>query len=360
MKVRELTRNKLAGDNSVTLLGFCLMGNAQRFNPSIEIFNPCMEAGLANKQSCNLTTICLNAYIKGNDLDREAFERDLRLITRIGSRQTTVKQWHPDWDEVQKRDRLLGVSMTGVMEAFEIIGHDCDMKFMREFFTWAGDIVRDEADKYHDYLGIPRSARVSLFKPEGTLSQLRTTSSGIHRLYAPYFIRGVEFSSNDALAKALLDAGLTPIPKEANTLEEARSWIFKFPIKTVASIRSIDEPAIAQLERYKLVQNTYVRDGHNTSVTVSVAEHEWEEVTQWVYDNWDYIINISFLNKFDPEVGTPYPYLPYIPCSKETYESMPKVELDEEELISLISIFEQEDEEYELEKGCDTGFCPTR
>ena len=101
---------------------------------------------------------------------------------------------------------------------------------------------------------------------------------------------------------------------------------------------------------------------HNQSVTITVASHEWDDVTQWVYDNWDSCVGIAFLPRFDPnEPGNLYPQMPYETCTKEQYEQMPKVELDEDELISLISLFEQEYEEQDIGSDCNSkGFCPSR
>lgn len=336
------------------------------------ITHNCGETGLRNKQTCNLTT--LNPYYHyklradGSYMfDHKLWHRTVKLATRVGSRITTVSQWHPEWDKVQKSQRLLGVSMTGVMDAVERFRWSTEG--LDNFLWQTADLVRQEADNYHEELGIERSARVTLFKPEGTLSQLPTVSSGIHRSYAETYYRRIRFSSQDPLALALYDLNIPVVPEnsQGDKLfdEKCNTWVFTFPVKTDAEIRAIDESAINQLERYKLAMTTYVRDGHNCSVTITVASNEWEEVTKWIYDNWDYCIGLTLLPRFDPVEGgkAMYPNMPYEPCSVNDYQQL-KVklpQLKEEELIKLLSTYESSFEEQELDSDCNgKGVCPVR
>jgi hypothetical protein len=284
----------------------------------------------------------------------------------VACRQTTATQWHPDWDLVQKRDRLIGVSMTGVEDAFDVLNWDEQM--IEDFYNWAADIVRDEADKYNAHLGIERSKRVTLVKPEGTLSQLPTVSSGIGKAYAPYYLRRVRFSSLDPLAVALEKLGVPVVPEneQGDNLfdEKCNTWVFTFPIKTNAKIRAIDEPVESQFERYVRIQNSYVREGYNASNTIMVSPDEWDKVPQLIYNNWDKIIGVTFLPRFDPREGgkAAYPNMPYEPCEQHEYEELfadlPK--LSENELIELVAQYEHVEEEQSLEDSCSTGMCPVR
>lgn len=351
--------------------GLSIRGNARKHDEEIMGFNPCHEAGLKNQQSCNLTTNNVYAFVKCDEhgkwyFDEIGWRKSLYLSTRIGSRVTTLSQWHPEWDEVQKSQRLLGVSMTGLMDAVEKLGWTEDE--MLYFCKRSKEYVRQIADEYHDKLKIECSARVSLLKPEGSISQLPTVSSGAHRSYAPQFIRRVRFSSVDPLAKALLDIfgedNVHPENGQGEDLhgENVDTWVFSFPIKTSAKIRAIDESAISQLERYKLLQNNYVADGHNCSITVTVAPNEWYSVVDWVYENWDSVIGVSFLPKYDPEIQT-YPQMPYEPCCESKYKELKSItpSFNENQLIELISKYEKSYEEYDiLDEACSTGFCPTR
>lgn len=425
--------------------GFWVVGNSQRLATSpIKVTNPCAEAALDDRQSCNLTTKNVKACIFFDkelgkwEYNWELGKKILELITRLGTRITLADQWHPEWDKAQKRDRLLGVSMTGVMDAFDLLEWDYEQQ--KYFFQWCKDTAIKAADDYHDYLGINRSARVCLMKPEGTISLLPTVSSGIHRAYAPYYLRRVRFSKADPLAKVLLELGLKPVPENGqgfdklvqiiqriatikaeiesihtksasivwkfldffnkglrlkrdleltnlntelaqlqNNLEEIASedvtssllnwsvcntWVFTFPIKTEAKTRAIDEPITEQLERYRLAQTNYADRGHNISITATVAPDEYEIAANWVNDNWDDIIGIAFLPRFDPVDGgkASYPLMPLEPCDQQAYETL-KSQLPvlvQSEIIKKLSEIEKGFEEQELEKGCSTGACPVR
>ncbi len=351
--------------------GLWIRGNARKYDDQIVGTNPCVETGLRDRQSCNLTTNNVVAFVKYNEqnepyLDEYEWRKSLYLSTRIGSRVTTLSQWHPEWDKVQKSQRLLGVSMTGIIDAANLL--NWSEEEMEDFFTRSRLYVREVADAYHEQLGIERSARISLLKPEGSISQLPTVSSGVHRGYAPHYIRRVRFSSVDPLAKALLDVfgedKVFPENGQGDNLygDGVDTWVFSFPIETAAKIRAIDEPAIAQLERYRLAQTSYTADGHNTSITVTVAPDEWDDVVEWVYENWDCVIGVSFLPKYDPEIET-YPQMPYEPCSVEVCNDLKEITptFTENELIALISKYEDKYSDYEiLEDACATGACPIR
>lgn len=353
--------------------GFWIIGNSQKLATShIKGCNPCSEAALDDHQSCNLTTGNVRSCVYFDEKTQtwqfnwELWETILELITRLGTRITLADQWHPEWDKTQKRDRLLGVSMTGVMDAFDLLEWDYEQQ--KYFFQWCKEVVIKAADNYHDYLGINRSARVCLFKPEGSISQLPTVSSGIHRAYAPYYLRRVRFSKADPLAKVLLDLGLKPVPEngQGDDLfgEICNTWVFTFPIKTNAKIRAIDESVIDQLERYRLAQTNYADRGHNVSCTITVAPDAYETAANWVNDNWDDIIGIAFLPRFDPVEGgkASYPLMPYEPCDQETYETLKSQLpiLSQSDIIKKLSEIEKGFEEQELEKGCSTGACPIR
>lgn len=252
------------------------------------------------------------------------------------------------------------------MDAFDLLGWDYEQQ--KYFFQWCKQVAIKAADDYHTYLGINRSARVCLMKPEGTISLLPTVSSGIHRAYAPYYLRRVRFSKSDPLAQVLLNLGLTPLPEngQGDDLfgDDCNTWVFTFPIKTDAKTRAIDEPVTKQLERYRLAQTNYADRGHNISCTITVAPDEYETAANWVNDNWDDIIGIAFLPRFDPVEGgkAAYPLMPLEPCDKETYEAL-KAQLpvlSQTDIINKLSEIEKGFEEQELDQGCATGACPIR
>jgi hypothetical protein len=294
-------------------------------------------------------------------------EETIKLITRIGCRQTLANQWHPDWDYIQKRDRLLGVSMTGLVDALDLL--KWGKTELSRFFAWCKRISVKEADRYHDSLGINHSARVTLMKPEGTISKLPGVSSGIHRSYAPYFYQRIRFSKTDPLATVLINLGINPVPENGQGddlyAEKCNTWVFTFGIKSNTPIRAIDESALDQLERYRLAQVNYADRGHNTSATITLAPDEYDIAANWINDNWDDIIGVSFLPRFDPSEGgqAAYPNMPWEPCTKEQYEKVKDTLplLTEEQLITLLSSIEKGYEEEEiLEDKCGVGSCPLR
>lgn len=376
--------------------GFVCLGNNQKLRPNVEGVNPCAEINLQNKQCCNLTTLNLNSFIeqnsvsKTNYLDFAKLQKSTQAIVRAGSRATLVNQWHPEWDKKQKEDRLLGQSMTGIMDAFNQLEEAENEKWIEQFYRHQRNLVRDTADKYHDSMGIEHSASVTTIKPEGSISQLPTVSSGIHQPYAPFYQRNVRFSNQDPLSQALKDMGVkvspennqgnvppknlwqkilkmfgkfNPSNEEKLMADDCNTWIFSFPIKTNAKIRQIDESAISQLERYKSAQQNYI-ESHNVSITVNVGENEWNDIVDWVYNNYDLIGNISLLPKFDPDT-VPYPNLPYLPINEQEYNKLYKQcpILEEEQLIEKIMEYENDEfqEEYEiLDSACSGGSCPVR
>ena len=335
--------------------------NALLRRENFEGANPCFEILLASLGVCNLTTENVLAFVDefGNFLLEEA-KKSIRLLTRVGSRITLVDMWDKDWDYIQKRDRLLGVSLTGIVEAYNAL-NDTEKLNWEHYITELRKAAREEADDYHDAIGIPRSYLVTCCKPEGTLSQLPTVSSGIHAPYAPYYTRRIRISKRDPIANALLDLGLIPVPEngQGNDIhaDECNTWVFSFSVKTKAQIRSIDESAIEQLERYKFFMKNWAE--HTVSVTITVAENEWDGVVDWVWENWEYCIGIAFLPRFDPaELDSPYPNMPYESSTEADYQPL---EISESQLVSLISKYETEYEEYELDASCGSGgSCPVR
>ena len=352
--------------------GFWIIGNSQKLAESpVAGTNPCAEASLDNDQSCNLTTVNQTSYVYWNEKTNryeynwKLAKQDIKLITRIGSRQTCASQWHPNWDSTQKRDRLLGVSMTGVQDAFDLLNWDNQEKAY--FYKWTKEVAINEANSYHDFMGINRSTRVTLMKPEGTISQLPTVSSGIHKAYSPYYYRRIRFSKTDPLAQALLDAGLKAVPENNQGTDlydsQCTTWVFTFPVKTNTKIRAIDEDCIIQLESYKLAQVNYADRGHNISATITLNTEEYDVAAEWINNNWDDIIGVSFLPRFDPVEGgvAAYPLMPYEPIDEKQYNELKKSTptFTEKELLNILTKYESSYEEKELEEGC-SGSCPVR
>lgn len=351
--------------------GFWIRANSRALaKGEIDGTNPCGEAALRDKQSCNLTTQNLVAFIKEENgrksIDWEALRTSTKIITRIGSRQTLCSQWHPEWDKVQKAERILGVSYTGYGDLVEEL--NLSIEEQKELQVFIKNTAVEEANEYHKRLGINPSFRVTLIKPEGTISLLPDVSNGLHDRYGRYYIKRMRISRYDPLAWVLKDLGLSPSPEnnQGDDLlgDKCDTWVYTFGVSSNTSRRAIDVPAVEQLERYKLIQDNYCDRGHNASVTVTVAEDEWKEVRDWMYDNWSSIIGLTFLGKYDPAVDekASHPQLPFEPATEERVKELINNTpiLNEKDVIELLKKYESEYVEHKLESSCETGNCPIR
>jgi len=188
-------------------------------------------------------------------------------------------------------------------------------------------------------------------KSHNTLSQLPTVSSGLHRAYAPYYIRRIRISAMDPVAKALQKLGLS---FEYDHGKKER-LVFSFPIKTDAKLAANNESAIDQFNRYLTFQKFYT--DHNSSCTLTIGENEWESIVNSVYSNWNDVIACAFLPKYTDA----YPQMPYEEISKEKYEEMVEKFPNLKNLEDLVNEIEiQEYEDVELDSDCSSGVCPIR
>lgn len=331
--------------------GFFNLRAARRRRPTMEGSNPCMEVLMDNRGFCNLCTINLMSFVDRGYFNIHGALQAISLATRVGSRMTNIDISLPKWDKVQKRDRLLGVSMTGIMDAFDALGWEHDSEEAREVLTLLRKEANDEASRYAHEMRIPRPLLVTTLKPEGTLSQLPTVSSGLHRSYAPYFIRRVRVSDMDPVCKALINIG---VPYEPDASKKER-MVFSFPLRTSTKISANEEPAHRQFNRYLTMMEHYV--DHNASCTLTIGEDEWEEMEKLVYENFDSVVACAFLPKYTDA----YPQMPYEEITKEVYEEMMKTFPDLTHLPELVNMYERDEfEEDELEAECAGGACPIK
>jgi len=269
--------------------------------------NPCGEIILQSKQFCNLSEV----VARSND-DEKSLMRKIRLAAILGTYQASLTNFpylSKAWKTSCESERLLGVSVTG----------QWDSKASREESTLKR--LKEEAVKvnkeYSKQFGIEQSTSVTCVKPSGTVSQLVDCSSGMHARFSPYYIRRVRISATDSLFKMLRDQGVPHKAEVGQIYGEASTYVFEFPVKAPkGSIYSNDLSALEQLEHWKKVKIAYTE--HNPSVTISVAENEWIEVADWVYENWEIIGGLSFL----PRSNHVYELAPYEEINKEKYEEL--------------------------------------
>jgi adenosylcobalamin-dependent ribonucleoside-triphosphate reductase len=331
--------------------GFMNLEAAQKRKKDVEGANPCLEILLRDRGLCNLTTHVMPSFVKNCKLLLEKLKEAITLSVRASIRMTCLPLELYEWDKIQKEDRLLGISLTGWYDAIDKLNYTTEQEI--ELANILKETAKAEAEKYSKELNIPTPKLVTTIKPEGTLSLLAGVSNGLHRSHSEYYIRRIRISANDPLVKVCEELGYPVSPENGQDLETCNTKVISFPVHSSAKITKYDVTAIQQLETYKMFMQHYVE--HNASITVTVKNNEWEEVEQWVWDNWDEIVAVSFLSLDDNF----YPQAPYESITKEKYEELEK---NMKPFIpSLLSKYEMEEIELDLgETECTSGACPVR
>ena len=301
-----------------------------RRDPDFEFgTNPCSEIILRPYQFCNLTEVVVRATDTIEDL-----ERKVRLATTLGTIQSTYTHFpylRKVWQRNTEEERLLGVSLTGIMDNPLMTSAN---KGLEETLEHLRSIAVATNVEWAERLGIPVSTAITCVKPSGTVSQLVDSASGIHTRHSPYYIRTVRGDNKDPLTQFMKDQG---IPSEPCVMKPDQTTVFSFPMKSPegAVVRD-DVSAMEQLKTWLIYQRHWCE--HKPSVTVSVKDEEWMEVGAFVYEHFDEMSGVSFL----PYDGGTYQQAPYQECGKSDYNTlkdlMPK-SID----WSKLSEYEQED-----------------
>jgi ribonucleoside-diphosphate reductase alpha chain len=275
--------------------------------------NPCGEIILRDKSFCNLSEV----VIKSTDSVAKLMEK-IRIATILGTWQATLtdfKYVSHKWKDNCDEERLLGVSMTGIMDN-EITNGNLGIPKLTKILNQLRDHATEVNKEFAKKIGINQATAITCVKPSGNISQLCNSSSGIHARYAPYYIRSVRVSKMDPIAKFMVDKGF---PYEPDITKPDQTLVFQFPVKSpVNSITRTDKTAIEQLELWMIYKDEYC--DHNPSCTINVKEKEWPKVGGWVFDNFDKISGVAFL----PSTEHSYKQAPYEECTKEQYEELKK------------------------------------
>ena len=277
--------------------------------------NPCSEIILRSREFCNLSEV----VIRRNDT-RESLKAKVKHATILGTFQSTLTEFKylsREWKRNCDEERLLGVSLTGIMDNPLTNGSKNGLKELLEELR---DVAYETNKEWADRLGIPHAAAITCVKPSGTVSQLVDSASGIHARHNPFYIRTVRADNKDPLCKLMQEMGF---PNEPDVTKPDHTTVFSFPMKSPKdAVFRMDMSALEQLELWKTYQESWCE--HKPSVTISVKEDEWVDVAAWVYENFDSISGISFL-PFSEHV---YRQAPYQDCTEEEYnealEQMPK------------------------------------
>ena len=270
--------------------------------------NPCGEIILRSKGLCNLSEIVIREKDTLADLKEK-----VRVATIIGTFQSTLTNFRylrSDWKRNQEEERLLGVSMTGIMD------HPVLSKPTEECINWLKELREYAIDTnkvWAEKLGIPQSAAITTVKPSGTVSQLVGCSSGIHPAYSQYYIRTVRMDNKDPLTVFFKSAG---VPNEPDVTKPSDITVFSFPQKgTESGVTRNETNAIEQLKLYSVYQKHWTE--HNPSITVYYKDDEFLNIGAWIYNNFSDVSGVSLL----PHSDHVYKQAPYQEITKEEYDN---------------------------------------
>jgi len=271
--------------------------------------NPCSEIILRPYQFCNLTEVVVRATDTITDL-----ERKVRMATILGTIQSSYTKFpylRKVWANNTEEERLLGVSLTGIMDNPLMTSANAGLEKTLEHLR---NVAVTTNAEWADRLGIPHSTAISCVKPSGTVSQLVDSASGIHARHSPYYIRTVRGDNKDPLTQFMKDKG---VPNEPCVMKGDTTTVFSFPVKSPeGAVTRNDMTAIEQLETWLTYQRHWCE--HKPSVTISVRDSEWMDVGAFVYKHFDEMSGVSFL----PHSDHTYQQAPYQDCTKEEYEEL--------------------------------------
>jgi ribonucleoside-diphosphate reductase alpha chain len=291
--------------------------------------NPCSEIILRPYQFCNLTEVVVRATDSVEDL-----ERKVRLATILGTIQSTYTKFpylRKVWRDNTEAERLLGVSLTGIMDNPLMTSKN---KGLEKTLEHLRNVAVDTNAVWAERLGIPVSASITCVKPSGTVSQLVDSASGIHARHNPYYIRTVRGDNKDPLTQFMIDQG---IPAEPCVFKGDTTTVFSFPQKSPnKAVTRNDMTAIEQLETWLTYQRSWCE--HKPSVTITVRDSEWLAVGAFVYEHFDEMSGVSFL----PHSDHTYQQAPYQDCTKQEYEELLKL-MPERIDWNKLNEYEQED-----------------
>ena len=292
--------------------------------------NPCSEIILRPYQFCNLTEVVVRS-----DDTLASLKRKVEYATILGTFQSTLtdlKYLRKIWRDNTEQERLLGVSLTGIMDS-ELLNDATDTGLEKRLQELR-QVAVDTNLGLSDALGIEQSTAITCVKPSGTVSQLVNSASGIHARHSNYYIRTVRGDKKDPLTQFLIDQN---IPCEDDVMQPDNTTVFSFPVESPEkAVTRNDTSALAQLDLWLVYQKHWCE--HKPSVTITVKEDEWLDVGAWVYNNFDNVAGISFL----PHTDHTYKQAPYQECSKKDYLSLAKTMPDNIDW-SLLSEYEVED-----------------
>ena len=331
--------------------GFINAKHARERAPWFMGVNPCAEILLGNKSFCNLVEVDWGKFIG----DPGGLIKAIELAARANYRQTCVNLkdgiLSDTWHELNEFLRLCGVGATGIVKYLQYTPNALDLRSFRMAAQIAAEGMADE-------LGLPHPKLVTTVKPSGTLSKVMDTTEGAHKPLGKYIFNNIRFSKNDELIPLLREASYRifddPYSSDSVLVTVPVAYTdVQFDL-TEDGLEVNLESAVDQLERYKLLMDHYV--DHNCSITISYSPEEVPDIVDWLFENWDSYVGVSFILRNDPtktaaDLG--YPYLPQEVVTREVYEEYVAT-------LKPVDVYATKDEEMVETDDCATGACPIR
>ncbi len=306
--------------------------------------NPCSEIILRPREFCNLT----EAVVRSDDT-KNSLGRKIVHATILGTWQSTLTNFRylsSKWKTNCEEERLLGVSLTGIMDCPLTNGSSGEN--LPSLLTHLKEVAVSTNKVHAEQIGINPSASVTCVKPSGTVSQLVDSASGIHTRHSPFYIRTIRTDVKDPLCNLLVDSG---VPHEPDVTNPSNVMVFSFPMRSPkSSLTRKDFSAISQLELHRLYSQFWAE--HKVSQTISVKENEWIEVGSFVYKNFEDISGVSFL----PYSDYVYEQAPYTECSEKEFNNLSK-QIPDINWNSLTSYEELDNTVSSQELACTSGSC---
>lgn len=343
--------------------GIINVAEAKRRRADFAGVNPCCEIILPPNAVCNLTTVNMVAFAdKQGNVDWDSLEEAFVLSARAGYRMTCVDLELEGWNVAHHRDRLTGCSMTGWQDFIAKMSNDTFVRAGGKagILKWLRSVIHEAGEDIASELKTPVPLLMTALKPEGSLSLVANgVSPGVHWQHSPYFIRRIRVNAHDPLALTAKELGWQIHPEVGQDMETATTLVIDFPVHSPSEVTKADIPAVEQLKEYILFQKFYT--DMNTSNTITVKPDEWEEVEDFVYNHWDDMLGVTFLELN----STYYPLMPYEECTKEEYEELKsKMKPFDPDLLNAMELSSRNmGKEFEIlddRAECSQGVCPIR
>jgi ribonucleoside-triphosphate reductase len=336
--------NLVAAKKSAENLGTNSHGALRRDVSKIAGTNPCAEILLRNKGFCNLSEVVVRA-----EDTKETLLKKVEIATILGTFQSSLTDFRyllKEWKKNAEEERLLGVSLTGILDNLFMSTPSDELK---EFLVELRDKTIETNRKWSKLLGIPESASITCVKPSGTVSQLVDSASGIHPRHSDYYIRTVRSDNKDPLCILMKQMGF---PNEPDVTKPEHTTVFSFPVRSPDHARFRNQvTAIQHLELWMFYKKFWAE--HTVSITISVKENEWLDVAAYVFKHFDHISGISFL-PFSDHV---YKQAPYQDCTKDQYQALCS-KMPQDVDWSKLHIYEKEDTTTSTQElACVAGSC---